>query len=378
MSNPTVSFKTVQDFHLWKKIEGKRFPLSFDLELTARCNNECRHCYINLPATDKLAKDQELNLVEIDRISDEAVSMGAFSCLITGGEPLLRKDFTDIYLSLKRKGLLVCIFTNATLITPEYIKLFKKYPPRDIEVSVYGVTKETYEGVTRKPGSFAAFMRGLNLLLENGIKVRLKAMALRSNIHELDKISAFCRERTKDFFRFDPLLHMRFDRNEMRNAEIRTERLTPEEITAIERADSKRFESLKKGCDKLIFSNDSHRSCDHIFHCGAGKWSFNISYNGLLRPCSSLWHPDFLYDIRNGSVKEAWEQFIPTALDYRSNRPEFHKKCHVCPIINLCLWCPAHAYLETGELDMPVDTFCRIAHARASMLNPETRRSGVD
>jgi len=83
------------------------------------------------------------------RIGREAVELGAFWCLITGGEPLLRKDFADIYLCLKNKGLLVSVFTNATLLNRDHIELFKKYPPRDIEVSVYGVTPETYESVTR-------------------------------------------------------------------------------------------------------------------------------------------------------------------------------------------------------------------------------------
>jgi MoaA/NifB/PqqE/SkfB family radical SAM enzyme len=188
----------IQDFPLWKKRKGKRALISFDLEVTARCPNNCRHCYINLPANDREARAKELSLKEIEVIADEAVSLGALGCLITGGEPLLREDFFDIYRCLKRKGLLVSVFTNATLVNDEHIRLFKRNPPRDIEVSVYGVTQETYERVTRTPGSFAAFMRGLNLLLDSGINVQLKAMALRSNIHELPEIIQFCREKTKE------------------------------------------------------------------------------------------------------------------------------------------------------------------------------------
>ena len=97
---------------------------------------------------------------------------------------------------------------------------------------MYGATQETYERVTRRPGSYAAFRRGLDLLLEGGVTVRLKAMALRSNAHELPAIARFCRERTKDYFRFDPLLHLRYDGDPRRNAEIRAERLSPEEIVA--------------------------------------------------------------------------------------------------------------------------------------------------
>ena len=234
----------------------------------------------------------------IKEITDEAVSLGALWCLITGGEPLLRDDFLDIYLYLKKKGLLVSVFTSAALVTEEHIKVFKKYPPRDIEVSVYGVTKDTYERVTRKPGSFSTFIRGLNFLQSSGVKIRLKAMALRSNVAELGEIAHFCKERTKDYFRYDPFLHLRFDRNQIRNKEIKSERLLPEEIVALERSDPERFKNLEKACDELIVPEFSDIACNHLFHCGGGNNSFTLSYDGLFRLCSSLWHQDCIYDLR--------------------------------------------------------------------------------
>jgi len=147
----------IQDFVAWDKAMGKRRPLSFDLELTARCNNNCRHCYINLPVDDRQAIEQELSAEEIFRIADEALSMGTVWCLVTGGEPLLRDDFEEIYIGLKKRGFLISIFTNATALKASHIELFQRYPPRDIEVSVYGVTKKTYERVSRVKGSFEAF-----------------------------------------------------------------------------------------------------------------------------------------------------------------------------------------------------------------------------
>jgi radical SAM protein with 4Fe4S-binding SPASM domain len=365
----------IQQFPLWDKLKDKRAPFSFDLEVTARCNNGCRHCYINLPAGDQEARRKELSLAEIDRIAGEAISLGALWCLVTGGEPLLRQDFADIYLALKRKGLLVSVFTTAQILTEDHLRLFRQYPPRDIEITVYGVTRETYERVTRRPGSFDAFRRGLDRLLESGVKVRLKAMALRSNLDELPEIVRFCRERTKDYFRFDPLLHLRFDGNAQRNAEIRAERLSPEEIVAIERADKGRFASLVKGCDELIVPELAHTGCDHLFHCGAGNGSFNVSYDGLFRLCSSLWHPGCVYNLRNGTLADAWHNFVPKIRDLRSRRSEFLEKCRVCPIINLCLWCPAHAHLETGELDAVVPYFCKVAYARAAAIEETASHS---
>jgi radical SAM protein with 4Fe4S-binding SPASM domain len=353
---------------LWDKIKEKGMPLSFDLEVTARCNNKCHHCYICLPPKDRQATMNELTLDEINHLAGEAVSMGAIWCLITGGEPLLRHDFFEIYQALKRKGLLVSIFTNATLIKEEHIELFRKYPPRDIEVSVYGVTQDTYEKVTCNPGSFKAFMQGLNMLLDNKIKVRLKAMAIRSNFHELPQIAKFCRERTMDYFRFDPLLHLRLDRDQTRNEAIKSERLTFQEIAALEKADSERFHALEKSCDKLINPDFCDYRCDHLFHCGAGKENFVLGYDGNFRLCSSLHQPECVYNLRMWSLADIWNNFVPKVREIRSGNKEFLKKCRVCPIINLCLWCPAHAYLEEGALDAFVPYFCKVANARAVAL----------
>lgn len=369
--SPTESYTShtsLSEFSLWEKIKSKRNIISFTIEITARCNNYCRHCYINLPPKDIQAKKKELSLGAIKKIVNQAVDLGAFWCLITGGEPLLREDFFDIYLYMKKKGLLVSVFTNATLITQEHINFFKKYPPRDIEATVYGITKEVYEKVTQRRGSFTQCMQGLGLLLKNGIKVRLKAMALRSNIKELPEIIKFCRQRTKDFFRFDPFLYLRFDQDQKRNAEIKSERLTPQEIVAIEQADSERRQVLEKGCDKLINEGFSNNNCNHIFRCGTGIGTFYLSYDGFLRLCSALFHPDCIYDSKKGSLSEDWYKFVLKVRDMRSNKKEFLEKCRKCPIINLCAWCSANAYLETGELDEPIEYFCQVAHARANSL----------
>ena len=353
---------------LWEGSQDKRRVLSFDLEVTARCNNNCRHCYINLPVKDIKAQREEISFSRIKNIVDQALELGAFWCLITGGEPLLRKDFFDIYLYLKKKGLLVSVFTSATLILPEHIKLFKKYPPRDIEVTVYGVTKETYESVTRVPGSFKAFCRGVDLLFKNNIPVRFKTTVMRANLAELDKISEFCRKRTKDYVRFDPLLHLRYDRDEAKNKEIISQRLSAKEIAFIEQADTQRREKLEKNCRMFIHPEFAHINCNHLFHCGAAFGNFTVSYDGFFRLCSSLFHPECIYDLKKGKLSKAWQEFALKVRNRRSNKEEFLKRCRVCVIGDLCIWCPAHAYLETGQLDKPVDYFCEVAHARAENL----------
>jgi len=368
----------IQQFPLWEKLIAKQAPLSFDIEITARCNMNCAHCYINLPAGDNEAQAKELTVEEILSIAREAARMGAVWCLITGGEPFLREDFPEIYMGLKRLGLLVAVFTNATFINEEYVTLFKKYPPRDIEITVYGVTKETYEAVTRRPGSFEKFINGINLLIENGVRVRFKAMAIQANLHEQQAIADFCRARTKDYYRFDPQLHLRFDGNKERNEEIRAQRLTTEQIVALENSDDQRINAMRKECDTLISDESTHYGCDHLFHCGAGNGSFNVSYDGRFRLCSSLWAEGTTYDLRKGTLKNAWQNFVPRVRDLRSKRKEFLESCRKCALVNLCLWCPAHAHLETGMLDGSTPYFCEVAHRRAENMKKGMELSQIN
>ena len=374
MTAEFVVRRPLAEFALWEKMSAGRAVFSFDLEATARCNLDCRHCYINVPAGDKAAKKRELGVDEIGRIGAEAAARGAVWCLITGGEPLLRKDFFDLYQALLSKGLLLSLFTNATLVTDEHIRFFRKFPPRDIEVTVYGVTRETYERVTRTPGSFDAFKRGLDRLLGSGVTIRLKAMALRSNKHEIAAIGDFCRARTKDYYRFDPQLHLRFDRNEARNTMIRAERLSPREVARLERIDPERFGALRAACGDLLAGRDRRpgplpRNAGTSSAAASGSGASSSGPRGSCVPaCPSTTRISSI-DLRKGSLADAWARFLPEVLGRESDRPEYAwKSAGNARVVNLCLWCPAHAYLETGELDLPVEDFCRVAEARAESL----------
>jgi radical SAM protein with 4Fe4S-binding SPASM domain len=344
----------------------------FDLEATVRCNLDCRHCHVNRPEGDKASKKRELAVDEIGRLAGEAAAAGAARCVITGGEPLVRRDFCDIYQAVLSKGLRVSISTAATLVTGDLVRFLKKFPPLEIEVAVFGATRETYERVTRTPGSFEAFKRGLDRLLGSGITIRLAAAALRSNKHELPAIMDFCRAQARDAYRIDPHLDLRYDRDEARNVHIRAERLSPKEIVRLERTGSERIRTAPDVCAELQPEGRPPGTTGardrRLFRCGAGRQSFVIGPSGILRPCLALNHRDFLFDLRRGSLGDALERFLPAALARETDRQEFLEKCRPCPVAASCRWCPARADLETGELDRPVESLCRVAEARAEGL----------
>jgi MoaA/NifB/PqqE/SkfB family radical SAM enzyme len=115
--------------------------------------------------------------------------MAGAGCLwlqLTGGQPLLRPDFRDLYLHAKKLGLLVTLFTNGTLLTPELADFLQDYPPFVVEITVYGLTKATYEVVTQVPGSYEKCLRGIDLLRARQIPLSLKTMVMTFNAHELE------------------------------------------------------------------------------------------------------------------------------------------------------------------------------------------------
>ncbi len=118
MMGSCIAEISVQDYaqRVIKNEGEKRTPLSGSLDLTFRCNNRCVHCYVNRPLDDNGEKEKELNYADICRILDHLAQEGCLWLLITGGEPLVREDFEDIYLYAKKKGFLITLFTNGTSV----------------------------------------------------------------------------------------------------------------------------------------------------------------------------------------------------------------------------------------------------------------------
>jgi len=361
MISPYTSGIPLSEFKPIKKRLDKRALLSITLEITARCNNLCRHCYINLPRADKTAAKKEMTFDEICRIIDDAVSLGALWCTITGGEPLLRDDFADIYLYAKKSGLLTSIMTNATLINPDHITLFKKYPPRHLEVSVYGLSKKTYETITRVKGTFKKFKSGIQMLRDNHIPMNVKAPALKSNFEEYEALINYCIDNSSQGqrFQFDPMITLRSDADTRNNRAIENERLSPDQVSHIINtyfSDDFKKNILNKNCIKTIAENKN----DQIFGCNAGKNSCEVTYDGIAYPCGIYSNPDTGYDLRDGSLADAWHHFFPKAINAHFKNIPQPRKCTICERNDNCLWCPALEFLEKQGSSKNSDYICSI------------------
>ena len=357
--------KNINRVRLW---EGNQPRLNhIDIELTERCNNSCIHCYINLPALDVQATRRELSADQWKNILQQAVDLGTLTVRFTGGEPLLREDFAEIYLTARTLGMQVILFTNARLITPKLADLFAKVPPlKKIEISVYGMHQWSYDEVTCSPGAFTEFQRGIDLLNERGIPFVVKSVLLPPNRDEIDEFEAWAA--TIPWMDQRPtyaiFLELRTRRDsEAKNRLIRRLRVSPEEGVAFA---TRCEETYRRGMAQFSAQFMGPQG-EKLFSCGAGETGCVDAY-GVYQMCMPLRHPDMVYDLNQGSLLTGLTEVFPYFRELRATNEAYLKRCARCFLKGLCEQCPGKSWEENGTLDTPVEYLCQVAHAQARYL----------
>ena len=327
----------------------RRIPVNATLEITYRCNNRCVHCFCGLPADDPKA-GKELSTAEIGGLFDDLASMGGLWLLITGGEPLLRPDFEEVYLHAKKKGFLITLFTNGTMIGEETAALLSKYPPFVVEISLYGATEETYEKVTRLKGSYKRCLSGIEKILRAGIQLKLKTMALTVNRHEIAEMDRMAREWGCEF-RFDPVIQRRIDGGAYSAPE--NCRISPDNVVRLDRMFPKKMDEYKKFCKHFV---KKPRADARLYRCGAGVGSIHVNPYGSAMGCSMMLQDGF--SIRKHSLGWIWDEGIRSVIEQKK---DFRLPCDACRLVNLCGQCAAWSLLENGTAEKEVTYLCRIA-----------------
>ena len=166
--------------------------------------------------------------------------MGGLWLLYTGGEIFGRPDFMNIYARAKSLGFFITLFSNATLISEGIADALAEAPPFAIEVTLYGATQATYEAMTGVPGSFRQCLRGISLLLERNLPLKLKTVATRLTRHEIGQMKELARGMGVEF-KFDAMINPRIDCSQSPLAV----RLSPEEIVSLDLEDEERREGWR-------------------------------------------------------------------------------------------------------------------------------------
>lgn len=327
-------------------------PLDGAIALTSHCNLSCRHCYIR----DNSVKD-ELTCKEICRLIDEITDAGCLYLLLTGGEPLLREDFNDIYTYARKKGLIITLFTNGTLMNEDTALLLKKYMPFSVEITLYGATRETYESFTGVKGSYDSCINGIKLLLKHKIPLTLKTMVTTINKHELNDMRKFAGSLGLKF-RYGLSILPNIS-GSMSPYDIR---ISPDENIHLDFTDKDR----SREWSELYAKFNAPASKELLFNCGAGRNCFNITSTGRLRICDIVPEPD--HCLRNNKFIDGYRMFRAI----RTRKIKGSTKCAGCEHLTFCDSCPGISMLE-GHKDgeRPVSYHCEIAHKRAARIKEE-------
>jgi MoaA/NifB/PqqE/SkfB family radical SAM enzyme len=238
---------------------------------------------------------EELSTREILRIMDEMKEAGVLDLVLTGGEPMSRPDFEEIYVHAVTSGFLVTLFTNGAFVDEYWIELWKRFPPQMIEISFHGIRENTFDAVTGMRGSHKRVQRSLRLLLENSLPLTLKTTGLTLNHEEVLEVKKYARTLPNVYFRFGNVLRPLVNGDQdPRQYQIPDDRIAqiysedPEFTQALDRQEEE--EKQNSGCHE-------------------GRSRFHIDAYGNLQLCSSNRRQS--YSLRTGNFREGFYEYLP-------------------------------------------------------------------
>lgn len=339
-----------------------RLPIDGNLDLTYRCNNNCQHCWLWLPS-DAAQSSEELTFSELRRIVDEARSLGCQAWHISGGEPMLRPDFYEIFDYITRKSIHYSLNTNGTLLTPKIAELLTRKGRK--MVALYGATPDIHDHITRNPGSFEATMQGIAYLKEAGANFEVQIIPMHDNFHQLDEMISLAQSLSKEYRIGAAWLYYSACHSMTRNLDISKQRLDPEDVISLDEP-IPLSELVRKPAttDKTNQASPCSPMAtdDRLFAaCIAGQRSFHIDPYGQMSFCGFIKQPVLRYNLKEGNFFQAWEEFIPSLADVVHGGQEYNENCGSCDLRQDCRWCGVYGYLEHGRFSAKVDYLCQIA-----------------
>lgn len=331
-----------------KQAAENRIPIHGHFELTPRCNFNCKMCYIHLE-TQQMGRN-EMQLSDWIHIIDEAIDAGMVFASLSGGECFTVPYFDELYLYLKKRGILVFILTNGYLLK-EKLPLFVNHTPAHIQVSVYGWDDESYENVTGKraykkviDGIIAAKNLGLS------ISVAITASRYLPSVYNIVKyFYELNTGATVNKWLMPPY--------ESTGRQLDDINLSPDEQANIERellkATNQPIDSLYKGPLPPTGSQNSIRC--YGLTCSAGRTDFCINWKGEMSPCVSLPTPTG-YPL-NEKFLQAWNKTVLFADNF-----ELPIECSECKYKSICNRCPAFHLLsgKKGHCNTDACDECKI------------------
>lgn len=342
-------------------------PISGTLELTPLCNMNCDMCYVRLSPEELKVHGSLQSMDEWVRLAEEMADQGVLFLLLTGGEPLLYPRFRELYLKLMNMGFILTINTNGTLIDEDWADFFGENRPRRINITLYGTKPEVYGDLCHYPAGYEKTIQAIRLLQERGVDVKINGSVTTRNAADCCKLSEIAkelhvvshtdaymypahRERSRDFqadTRFSPEETAKLDL-EIQKAEKTPEsykRTVIQTLTAFHRTGPGKEQPGK-------------------IHCRAGRSTFIITWNGMMRPCVMLNTIDI--PVFEKGFAASWKELTSYAQEVRLS-----PKCQACEYRNVCTVCAASALHEEGAVDAVPEYICRYTKEKIRLMEIE-------
>ena len=356
----------------------ERYPINATFELTVRCNLRCKMCLFRHDDSENVViAKKELTSKQWISLAEQAAEMGTGGILITGGEPMLRSDFCEIYENIYRLGFMISLYTNATLVTPEIMEVLRKYPPHKIGISIYGASAETYKKICGNADAFERMLEGSRQLCSLPSVVDFRTTIIYDNLCDSRAIDKLVKE---EFGEKHSVSQTRMVMKAVRGgcADVESCRLSPEDNVklSLQRSidilkerigdgfDEKnirvRQENLKKNTD----CGSSLEKKYSLFGCSGGMSVYAVTWDGKLQACQVL--GAFYTDAVKLGLREAWESF-PLAVEL----PKVSEKCLNCKSKEICQSCYALRYAETGDISGCPEYACADSEVMDSFILKE-------
>lgn len=314
----------------------KYVPLVLSWNVTRKCNLKCSHCYINASPSEYT---DELTTEEGKRLIDQICEVSHPLLILSGGEPILRKDIYELIEYGAKKGLRMGLGSNGTLIDDFVAKKLKQSGISTVSISIDSHIPENHDDFRGVKGSWRKAVGAIQALRENGVLVQVNTTLTQQNYDEIDDIMSLAEKLGVENF------HLFFLVPTGRGKKIVD--ITPamyEEMINNTFAKTARHRlNVKPSCAPQFMRIAKDMNLDMrqwVRGCMAGLYYCRVYPNGEITPCPYL--PIKLGNTREKSFKDIWfnAEVFKKIRDFDSLKG----KCGVCDYRNLCGGCRARAY----------------------------------